>query len=156
MKILRDRLWFRKWIGRRGLPRAAEFTRGAAVVELAVLLPLLAFLFVIAVDFARVFYYSVTLTNSARAGAMYASDPTTMAESPFANVTEAALADATNISPTPTVTSTSGVDAAGQSYAEVSVAYTFTTITGLPGVPNQVNLVRTVRMNISASTPKTN
>jgi len=151
MKILRHRLW--KWMSLWGKSRATDDRCGAAVVELAVLLPLLAFLFVIAVDFARVYYYSVTLTNSARAGALYASDPSTMAESPFANVTEAALADATNITPTPTVTSTNGVDASGKAYAEVSVAYTFTTITGLPGVPNQVNLVRTVRMNISANIP---
>ena len=65
--------------------------RGATVVELAVLLPLLVFVFVIAVDFARVFYYSLTLTNCARAGAMYASDPTTSAESPFASTQAAAL-----------------------------------------------------------------
>src|SRR5688500_14469174 len=85
--------------------------RGAAVVELAVLLPLLVFLFVIAVDFARIFYYSVTLTNCARAGAMYASDPTTSGESAFASTQAAALADATNLSPPPTVTSVNGVDA---------------------------------------------
>jgi Flp pilus assembly protein TadG len=127
--------------------------RGAAVVELAVLLPLLVFLFVIAVDFARIFYYSVTLTNCARAGALYASDPTTNAESAFTSTQAAALADATNLSPAPTVTSANGVDAAGRPYVEVTAAYTFRTITGFPGVPNQVNLTRTVRMNVSASTP---
>ena len=127
--------------------------RGAAVVELAVLLPLLVFLFVIAVDFARIFYYSVTLTNCARAGAMYASDPTTNAESAFASTQAAALADATNLSPAPTVTSVSGVDAAGRPYVEVTAAYSFRTITGFPGVPNQVNLTRKVRMNVSAGSP---
>jgi len=127
--------------------------RGAAVVELAVLLPLLVFLFVIAVDFGRIFYFSVTLTNCARAGAMYASDPTTNAESAFASTQAAALADATNLSPAPTVTSVSGVDAAGRPYVEVTAAYSFRTITGFPGVPNQVNLTRTVRMNVSAGVP---
>jgi Flp pilus assembly protein TadG len=125
------------------------------VVELAVLLPLLVFLFVIAVDFARVFYYSVTLTNCARAGAMYASDPTTSAESPFASTEEAALADATNLSPAPTITTVSGVDG-GRPYVEVTAAYTFRTITGFPGIPNQVNLTRKVRMNVSASSPSSN
>ena len=123
------------------------------MVELAVLLPLVVFLFVIAVDFARVFYYSVTLTNCARAGAMYASDPTTSAESAFASTQAAALADATNLSPPPTVTSVTGVDAAGRPYVEVTAAYTFRTITGFPGVPNQVNLTRKVRINVSASSP---
>ena len=123
------------------------------MVELAVLLPLLVFLFVIGVDFARVYYYSVTLTNCARAGAMYASDPTASAESPFASTQEAALADATNLSPAPTVTTVNGVDGSGRPYVEVTAAYTFKTITGFPGVPNQVNLTRKVRMNVSASIP---
>jgi Flp pilus assembly protein TadG len=36
---------------------------GASAVELALLLPFLVFLFVITVDFGRIFYYSLTLTN---------------------------------------------------------------------------------------------
>jgi len=120
---------------------------------LAVLLPLLVFLFVIAVDFARVYYFSVTLTNCARAGAIYASDPTASAESPYASTQAAALADATNLTPAPTVTTANGVDGTGRPYVEVTAAYTFRTITAFPGVPNQVNLTRKVRMNVSASTP---
>ena len=46
---------------------------GVATVELAVVLPLLCFLFVIAVDFARVFYFDLTVANCARSGAIYAS-----------------------------------------------------------------------------------
>lgn len=153
MSNLRQRSLVRKRCRRNGEGTARRF-RGAAVVELAVLLPLLAFLFVISVDFARVYYFSVTLTNCARAGALYASDPSMQAESPFANAQAAALADAKNLTPPPAVTSSSGVDDSGREYVEVSVAYTFTTITGFPGVPNEVNLVRSVRMNVSASTPK--
>jgi Flp pilus assembly protein TadG len=130
--------------------------RGAAVVELAVMLPLLFFLFAVAVDFARIFYFSVTLTNCARAGAMYASDPTASAESPFANTTAAARADATNLSPAPTISSVNGTDGNGRPYVEVTAAYTFNTITGFPGVPSQINLTRKVRMNVSAGSPNTN
>jgi len=124
-------------------------------VELAVILPLLVLLFVIAVDFARVYYFSVTLTNCARAGALYASDPTASAESPFASTQAAALADATNLSPAPTISTVNGVDGTGRAYVEVTAAYTFNTITGFPGVPNQVNLTRKVRMNVSAGSPDT-
>lgn len=138
----------------RRLRRASRY--GAAVVELAVVLPLLVFIFVVAVDFSRLFYYSVTLTNCARAGAMYASDPTTSAESPFASAQAAALADATNLNPAPTITTLYGADATGKPYAEVSAAYTFRTITGFPGIPNEVNLTRTVRMTVSASSPNAN
>ena len=127
--------------------------RGAAVVELAVLLPLLVLLFLIAIDFARVFYFSLTLTNCARAGALYASDPTTADESPFASVEAAALSDATNLSPQPTISSTSGVDAQGRKYVTVTANYTFQTITGFPGIPAQVPLQRTITMFESAGTP---
>ena len=127
--------------------------RGVAVVELAVLLPLLVFLFLITIDFARVFYFSVTLKNCARAGAMYASDPTVADESPFANVQAAALADATNISPSPTVSSTMGTDSAGRLYVAVTARYTFRTITGFPGIPSNLALSRTVKMYVMAGTP---
>jgi Flp pilus assembly protein TadG len=134
--------------GRKQIPR-----HGLAVVELAVVLPLLAFLFVITIDFARVFYFSLTLTNCARAGAFYASDPSTMDESPFANIQAAALSDAANLSPKPTITSTNGVDGQGRNYVSVTADYTFRTITRFPGVPSQVALQRTVTMYQWASIP---
>ena len=58
--------------------RAGEIRHAAAAAELAILLPFLAFAFVIAVDWSRIFYYSVIVTNCARNGALYASDPTTL------------------------------------------------------------------------------
>jgi Flp pilus assembly protein TadG len=130
----------------------SRLRRAAAAVELAVLLPFLMFLFVIAVDWSRVFYDSVIVTNCARNGALYACDPTTQASSPYANVTEAALADASNLSPPPTVTSTQGSDANG-SYVEVTVTYQFQTVSNFPGVPKTTTLVRTVRMNVLPQNP---
>jgi Flp pilus assembly protein TadG len=47
---------------------------GAATVELAALLPFLCFLFVAAVDSARIFYDGITVQNCARNGACYASN----------------------------------------------------------------------------------
>jgi Flp pilus assembly protein TadG len=130
--------------------------RGAAVVELAVLLPLLVFLFVIAADFARVYYFSLTLQNCARAGALYASDPFVADESPFASYQAAALADAKNVTPQPTISKKDGADAIGRPYVEVTAAYSFKTITGFPGVPNQVNLQRSVKMYVAAISPNPN
>jgi Flp pilus assembly protein TadG len=122
-------------------------------VELAILLPLLVFFFLLAADFARIFQFSLTLTNCARAGALYASDPTTAAESPFPNATAAALADATTLSPQPTIQQTSGTDALGRSYVEVSAAYTFTSLAAFPPIPSQVNLNRKIRMYVAPKTP---
>jgi Flp pilus assembly protein TadG len=146
-------------------PRAR---RGAAVVELAVLLPFLAFMFVIAVDWARIFYYSIAVTNCARNGAMYMSlqqsAKTTSApytDSGYVNlyvnsaspVTAAALADAPNLQPTPTVASTNGSDSNG-SYVEVTVSYPFQTVTNFPGVPANTSVTRTVRMYVPPESPK--
>jgi Flp pilus assembly protein TadG len=136
--------------------RSVRRRRGAAVVELAILLPLLAFLFIITVDFARIYYFSLTLQNCARAGALYASDPFVADESPFASTQAAALADATNITPAPTITQTNGTDITGRSYVEVQAAYTFKSIASFPGVPAQVNLSRKVRMYVAAISPSTN
>jgi hypothetical protein len=134
------------------MARNSSSRRAIAAVELAWLLPFLAFIFVIAVDWARIFYYSVTVTNCARNGALYACDPPNQPYSQYSSVTAAALADAGNLSPTPTVTSTSGSDANGP-YVEVTVSYPFQTVTSFPGVPASTNLVRTVRMSLEPTTP---
>jgi Flp pilus assembly protein TadG len=122
-------------------------------VELAILLPLLVFLFLIAVDFARVYYFSLTLTNCARAGALYACDPAVADESPYANVQAAALSDATNLSPQPTITKSNGTDASGRPYVQVSAAYTFKTVSGFPLIPKNLAMTRTVKMYICANSP---
>jgi Flp pilus assembly protein TadG len=123
--------------------------KAVAAVELAVLLPFITFLFVIAVDFARIFYFSQIIENCARNGALYASDPKAPASNLYSSVQEAALADAANLNPQPTVTSATGTDAAGNSYVAVTVAWPFQSITGFPGVPKNVNLSRTVQMRMA-------
>ena len=129
---------------------------GSAAVELALLLPILIFFFLFTVDFARLYYHYSIVTNCARNGALYASDPTVAPESPYYNidpniaVTAAALADASDLTPQPTVTMTYG---SGNSYVDVTVVYPFATISNYPGLSNPINLTRTVRMNIAPATP---
>jgi len=132
--------------GRRG-------RRGVAAVEFALLLPILTLLFVLAVDFSRVYYSALTVTNCARSGAIWASDPKAQSESPFASMSAAALADATNLSPTPTVTSATGTDALGQSYVEVTVTYNFKSITSYLGTKGNVTLARKVRTAVAPTLP---
>jgi Flp pilus assembly protein TadG len=124
--------------------RPQRARRGVAAVELAILLPFLAFMFVITVDWARIFYFSVTVTNCARNGAVYACDPFLAQYSPYSDFKQAALADS-NLTPTPDVRSTNGSDSNG-SYVEVTVSYPFKTVTNFPGVPSTNNVTRTVRM----------
>src|SRR6185503_7594031 len=89
--------------------RAARRT-AAATVEFAVLLPFLIYLGVIATDWARLLYYTITIESCARNGAMYASDAEVAAKSPYANVQTAALAEAPtlNTGATTSTTTTSG------------------------------------------------
>jgi Flp pilus assembly protein TadG len=127
---------------------------GAATVELAVVLPFLAFLFVIAVDYGRIIYYSVVVENCARNGAVYASDPVAQSQSPYASLQEAALADAPDLSPPPTITSANGTDASGNAYVDVTATWTFQTITSYPGVQRSTTLRRTVRTQVAPLSPK--
>jgi Flp pilus assembly protein TadG len=153
------------------MPRKQKARRGAAVVEFAILAPFLAFLFVIAIDWARIFYYSITVRNCARNGAMYLSlkQSAKTTTSPYTDsgyvnlyansktpVTDAALADASNLTPTPTVTSTTGSDTYGN-YVEVTVAYTFHSVTHFSVanfvVPSSTNVTSTVRMYVPPESP---
>jgi Flp pilus assembly protein TadG len=134
----------------------SRMRRGTAVVELAVLLPLLILLFMITIDFARAYYFSLTLANCARAGAFFACDPSTADESPFASVEAAALSDAANLSPQPTISTISGVDAQGRAVVSVTAEYAFRTLGRFPGTPREVLLRRTVTMSRCASIPNEN
>lgn len=132
--------------------------RGASAAEFAVLLPVLAFFFLVGIDFGRVFYQTVLITSCARNGALYARDSVAQAYSPYSSVQAAALAAAPNLSPAPQVSSSSGTDASGNGYVQVTVTYQFNTIANyvLPGqfsIPSTFNLSRTVQMSTAPTTP---
>ena len=139
--------------GQEVISRGGTSRRGASTAELAILLPLLVYLFVIAVDWGRIFYYSLAIENCARNGALYGCDPFEPAQSTYATLSDAALADAGNIQPPPTITSVNGKDTAGNNYVEVTVSWTFTSLTNFPGVPSTTNITRTVRMRMQPVTP---
>ena len=127
---------------------------GAVAVEMAVLLPLLAMLIVIGLDFARVFYAYATITTCARNAAIFASDSTASQNSPYTTYQAAGMADGANLHPALTAsnfTQTSGTDAYG-SYIEVTVTYDFQLISGLLGSSTQT-LQRRVRMRVAPGLP---
>jgi len=138
-----------------------------AAVELAVLLPFLCFLFVVAVDYARIFYFAVTLQNCARNGAYYASDYPNNSYLyndiyGYKNLDDAVLRDAGNLSPAPTYQVAYGPSSDGpfsasssnaNSYVQVTVTWTFTSITNYPGIPSNVTLTRTAVMKVAPPMP---
>lgn len=130
--------------------------RGAATAELAVLLPFLLFAAVIAADWARIMYFTITLDNCARRGALWASDTRTQAQTSYTNITDASLSEAPSLPATPTVTSTKTTDNGGYPAVKVTVTMTFKTIAHfdlrpvLPfNVPQSQTITRSVLMRIA-------
>src|SRR5262249_14374871 len=121
--------------------------------ELALLLPLLCTLFLITIDFARVFFPSLTISSCARNGALYACDPVRVGESPYSDTQQAAQADATSLSLQPSVSSSNTVASDGKPWVRVQVDYSFHTITNYPGIPATVNVSRAVYMRVMPSLP---
>ena len=100
---------------------------GVAAAELAILLPFVCFLFVIAIDFSRIFYFSLTVTNCARNGAVYGcANPIAAVDQP--GISAAASKDAGNLdSANLTVRSTTN-SSMNPTSLTVTVSYPFTTI----------------------------
>ena len=137
-----------------GHPRRKR--RGAAAVELAILLPLMVLLTLGSVDFGRFAYNFIAVTNAARAGAAYAmmNNYTSTTYNTWVNsVTAAAQAEMTgqagyipsNMTVTaPVVT----VESSGLRRVQLTVSYPFQTVVnwswlGL-NLPSSVTLQRTI------------
>ena len=145
------------WFAR---PSSTGRRSALAAVELAVFLPFLVFIFLIAADFCRIFYCSLTITNCARNGAVFASNVNNSQSwqngTALTSIQQAALADAASLNPpltTSNVTVAWGNDADGNSCVTVSVSYTFQTIANFPGIPYTTNLVRKVEMRVAPQHP---
>lgn len=123
---------------------------GVAVVELAVILPLLVFLALIATDYARVFHFSQIVSDCARNGAMYASNVETAKDSPYVSAEEAAKANAPawmRDKLTVTVKTQSRSFSSGNlNTVTVTVSYPFTTVTNFPWIPRQTTISKSVEM----------
>jgi Flp pilus assembly protein TadG len=146
--------------------------RGATVVEMALLLPFLMFVFVVAVDYARVFYYGTILENCARNGAYYASNYPNAAYIyndiyGYKSLDEAVYKDCTNMmsvsnpksNPKYVVeysTTIDGVYSATPTvsgFVKVTLSWDFRTVTKYPVVPSTVGLSRSVTMRIAPPLP---
>lgn len=109
-------------------PRLFEPRHGAAVVEFALVLPLLLIIFVAAVDFARVFYNAQVLTDCARTAALFAANPDLADRTSYESVVELAQACVADLDPQPTFSFTSGTDSQSHAYVEATVSQSFTLV----------------------------
>jgi len=122
--------------------------RGVAAVELALLLPLLLLISVVAVDFARVFSTAVVIQNCARNAAMFSANPKQAEKMPYVTAEEAMLAEAADLSPPPTLVVKPGTDAHGK-YVDVTVSYNFSMITSYISAARIIPISRSVRMRVT-------
>jgi Flp pilus assembly protein TadG len=133
--------------------------RGAAAVELAIVLPVLVLIMVGCVDFGRFLYYGIVVTNAAEEGATYGSlnPPANFGVSGSgtsaaweAKVQDVAIKEAPGLrmngadAPINTVTVDPGYTTSG--VVQVTVSYTFQTILQYPWLPPSFPVSRTVAM----------
>ena len=144
---------------RRQISRGAE--AGSAFIELGLMFPVLLLILVGAIDFARVFFAGIALTNAAEVGAMYGARSVT-GSSDLTGMQDASIADAADLS---------GVTAAAtqycncgngtahscpvtctgstaHTYVSVSTSYTFTPLFPIPGIPSSIPMTRTAVMRV--------
>jgi len=104
------------------------------------------------IDFGRVHFAYVSVTNGARTGADYAAESLTAAAD-IDGIRSAALTETTdllNASPeNPQVSVATGTDGQGHLFADVTMLCTFTTIFPWPGLPNSFDVIRTVRSRVA-------
>lgn len=129
--------------------------RATATVELAVLLPFLCFCFVVAIDYARIFYVSLTVNNCARNGAAYGSQDAAHALDTTGITTEAKL-DASNLTLSSLTISSTTDSSTNPTWVEVTASYPFTTITHYMWIPASTTVTRIVRMQVVPATPSFN
>lgn len=125
--------------------------RGTALVEFALLLPFILFIFLVAADWCRIFFVAHTVQDCARNGALgasgiaYQEHGLTIAERESRGRSEA-LKDASNLSPALQSGDITVVTTGTQ--VSVTVAYDFQTITDWPGIGGPWEIRRTVQMPI--------
>src|SRR5438552_2694878 len=81
------------------ISRVRNSRPAAAAAEFAVLLPFLAFVFVLGVDLCRVFYVTQIVQSCAYAGALYASQTVSSSGSLKQAAEQAAIAEGASLNP---------------------------------------------------------
>jgi Flp pilus assembly protein TadG len=146
--------------------------KGAAAVEMALVLPFLVLILLIAVDFARIIYYTIVIDNCCHNAVIFGSQTydnqnqqwignNQYWQGPSSQMltTEQAAGDVdgTNLSPAlanSNVSVSPASDSKGNAVNNVTITYTFNTITRFPGIPSTVTITRTAQVRVAPATPK--
>ncbi len=132
--------------------------RGAALIELAVVLPVLALFAIGVAEFGRLYFAGITVANAAEAGALYGAQTTT-SSTDIAGIKQAILNDAADVG----VDSTKAISFCGcpdgtatdcktgtcpsygmpQVFVQATAWKTVTLLLRYPGLPSTVTISRT-------------
>ena len=130
--------------------------RGVAAVELAFLAPFLALLFVLTVDFGRIFYVQLTLNDCARNGALFGADLRSYQETawvkPYDSAVAPTVAGGATLNPplkAEQVTVKNGTGTDGNPNVTVTINYPFKTVTQFPGFGTTFNLKASASMRVA-------
>ncbi len=139
--------------------------RGQSLIELALTLPVLLVLLLVALDFARMFNMSMAVTDAARAGAQWGAQNRVSAANAL-GMEQAACNSMVDYPCTPgtNTTASSFCQCAGSPgtisctspggctnvlvFVTVTATATFATVVGYPGLPSSVPLSATVTMQV--------
>jgi Flp pilus assembly protein TadG len=126
--------------------RRARIRPATAVTEFVLLCPFLVFVFLVGLDYCRIFYVTQVIENCAYAGALYGSQVTTSTSGAQTAAQQAAVAEGACLSPPVQASQVtlSGPDA--NNNTTVTVTYTFHTIARFPGIPQVATISRSVIM----------
>ena len=131
--------------------RRLRSRRGQSLVELSLILPVLLILALGIVDYGRVYFEYVSVTNAARTGAAFASTNADTAVDTD-GIRTAALNDLDSLpngsGGSAEVTAITGSDANGDLYAQVTVTKQFDTLVPWPFLPSDFDIERTVQMRV--------
>src|SRR5437867_1729893 len=133
------------------LPGSRAAQSGAALIEFALILPLLLLLLLGGMDLGRVYYYAMAVTQAARAGAQYGA--ASVARSiDFAGMEQAArdaaqdigtvtatadrLCECSDGTPADCRTGTCGAEGRPRIYVRVTTEVTFRALIPYPGIPD--------------------
>lgn len=148
---------FRRWSR-----RTARCCTGSALVEFALVSPLLLVILLGAIDFGRVSYDAMALTNAARAGAQYGSQSVALSND-TAGMQAAAISSSSLDVADMSAAASRRCECAGTAqacngtcvstlriYVMVTTTKVFSTITQFPGFPHTITLTRASHMRVQA------
>jgi len=144
---------------------------GTACVELAIAVPLLMLMMVVAADFARLFYHSITVDNAAEAGSFYGSQNGVLSAD-YSGITQVSKDDAADLEGVRVTPDRycdcpdkgtkecfadenctgfyggTGLYGLPRAYVHVTVQQTFEPLLPWPGIPNPVAVTERVYMRV--------